>query len=277
MSIPMRRFVLSHPSSYMKNPASMLPNILEVENLFIEFGGIIALDGLDFALPRGAILGLIGPNGAGKTTVFNCLSRLYTPDSGAIRFEGKSILDFPPHAIARLGIGRTFQNPTLFASMSVLDNIMVGAHGQGKGGFLSAILRSAAVRAEEARLAEAAWGIIDYLGLRDVAHSKVTDLPFGTQKRTELARALASRPKLLLLDEPAGGLNHDEIHGLRDLIERIRDDYELSILLVEHHMQLVMAVSDKVVVMDFGRGIGEGAPFEVQRNPHVIRAYLGTN
>nr|VFK56355.1 MAG: amino acid/amide ABC transporter ATP-binding protein 1, HAAT family [Candidatus Kentron sp. TUN]VFK62630.1 MAG: amino acid/amide ABC transporter ATP-binding protein 1, HAAT family [Candidatus Kentron sp. TUN] len=257
------------------NPGAS-PNILEVENLVVEFGGIKALDGFGFELPRGAILGLIGPNGAGKTTLFNCLSRLYTPDSGHIRFRGRSILDASPHAMASLGIGRTFQNLALFGSMSVLDNIMVGAHTRGKRGFLSHILRPPSVRAEEARLAEMAWGLIEYLGLGEVARSMVADLPFGTQKRVELGRALASRPKLLLLDEPAGGLNHLEVSQLCDLIRQIRDDYELTILLVEHHMCLVMTVSDKVVAMDFGRKIGEGTPLEVQENPQVIRAYLGT-
>lgn len=250
--------------------------ILEVAQVAVRFGGIVALDGVSFNMARGNILGLIGPNGAGKTTLFNCLSRLYIPNEGDIRFEGQSILNRPPHHIATLGIGRTFQNLALFRTMSVLDNVMVGGHARSKSDVLSNALRLPWVSREEVKMRDAAWDLLDYLQLSHVAHLAVGSLPFGTQKRVELARALAAQPKILLLDEPAGGLNHDEVEDLGRLIRQIRDDRQVSVLLVEHHMSLVMSVSDYVVAIDFGRKIGEGSPEEVQKNPDVIRAYLGT-
>jgi branched-chain amino acid transport system ATP-binding protein len=249
--------------------------ILEVRDVAVHFGGIIALDGVSFNMGRGVIQGLIGPNGAGKTTLFNCLSRLYIPTSGDILFEGKSIMRTAPYKIADIGIGRTFQNLALFRTMSVVDNIMVGAHNQSRSDFISNAFRLPWVSREEAVLRDQAWELIDYLGLGDVAHQPAGGLPFGTQKRVELARALAAKPKILLLDEPAGGLNHDEVEDLGNLIKQIRDDRNVTVLLVEHHMSLVMSISDQVVAIDFGRKIGEGTPEEVQRNPEVIRAYLG--
>ena len=250
--------------------------LLRVANVSVRFGGIVALDDLSFAIERGQIVGLIGPNGAGKTTLFNCLSRLYPFTGGDITFAGQSLAATPRHQIAGLGIGRTFQNLALFRSLSVFDNILVGRHCRTRSGFLANALRMPRIAREERDASARAAELVRFLGLEAVAAAPVAAMPFGTQKRVELGRALVSEPKLLLLDEPASGLNHEEVDALAALIREIRDRLKVTVLLVEHHMSLVMRVSDKVVALDFGRKIADGTPAEVRRHPEVIRAYLGT-
>jgi branched-chain amino acid transport system ATP-binding protein len=250
--------------------------LLEVKDVSVRFGGIVALDGVSFDIAPRQIVGLIGPNGAGKTTLFNCMSRLYDCHSGQILLNGRSLLAKPAHRVAVAGIGRTFQNVALFRSMTVLDNVLLGRHCRTRSGFLSCAIRlPGVVREEQASMAKVRE-LISFLDLESVVDRRVSDLPFGTQKRVELARALSSQPTLLLLDEPACGLNHEEVVILGDLIRVIRERLGLTVLLVEHHMSLVMSVSDKVVALNFGKKIAEGTPSEVREHPEVVRAYLGS-
>ncbi len=263
----------------LQTPAGMqdsaAPKLLEIAHVTMRFGGIVALDDVSFTVSKGRIVGLIGPNGAGKTTLFNCLSRLYRPERGDIRLNGQSLQQCAASAIAAMGVGRTFQNPALFASMSVLDNVKVGAHARCRNGLLSDAATLPSARREEHACDDTARAMLALVGLEDVGERSTTSLSLGARKRVELARALAAQPLLLLLDEPAGGLNHEEVAELGILIRSICDQLHVTVLLVEHHMGMVMSLSDQVVVLNFGRVIADGPPGEVRSDSAVAEAYLG--
>ncbi|TFE22729.1 ABC transporter ATP-binding protein [Cohnella luojiensis] len=249
--------------------------ILRVTNLVKRFGGLVCVDGIDLSFPEGKISAVIGPNGAGKTTFFNLITGIYSPDEGRIELDGKSILNLKPHQITERGIARTFQNIRLFGSMTVLENVMVGLHIHLKAGLFGTLLRLPSNRAEENRSQEEAYRLLEYVGLESLLNEQANSLPYGAQRRLEIARALATKPKVLLLDEPAAGMNPRETVELIGLIKRIRQELGITIILIEHDMRLVMELSDHILVLDYGTKIAEGVPEEIRSNPRVIEAYLG--